>query len=145
MKFNIELVPKSNWYKNVRSEVTKEEWNILRKNCYRKANYTCEICGGKGTEWPVECHEIWEYNDRKHIQKLIGLISLCPDCHKLKHIGRTQIMGEYDLAINHFMKVNNITRKEAENEIKKAVVIWNKRNKYSWILDLDFITHIPKP
>jgi hypothetical protein len=26
----------------------------------------------------MECHEIWEYNDEDKIQKLIGLISLCP-------------------------------------------------------------------
>ena len=59
IKLTIELVPKTAWYKNVRSEVSKDRWDELRKECYRNANYKCEVCGGTGPKWPVECHEIW--------------------------------------------------------------------------------------
>lgn len=139
MKLTIELVPESCWYSNVRSEVSKEEWDYLRKDCYKKANYCCEICGGKGDKWPVECHEIWNYDDKKKIQKLERLIALCPNCHKVKHIGLTTMNGELDLAIRHLMIVNKISEKEANSIIKKSFSIWKKRNQFDWSLDISYL------
>lgn len=43
MKLTIELVPSTAWYSNVRSNVTQAEWDVLRKECYKKAGYVCEI------------------------------------------------------------------------------------------------------
>ena len=71
MKLTIELVPQSSWGNNLRSEanLSKGQWDKLRKESYRKANYKCEICGEKGPKWPVECHEIWHYDDEKHTRE----------------------------------------------------------------------------
>ena len=77
-KLTIELVPSTSWFNNVRSQVSAQEWDIIRHIVYAKANNICEICGGKGNKHAVECHEIWEYDDKEHIQKLIGMIALCP-------------------------------------------------------------------
>jgi hypothetical protein len=44
----IELVPKTAWFTNLRSYLTSKEWDVVRKKCYKEANYCCEICGGKG-------------------------------------------------------------------------------------------------
>lgn len=97
LKLTIELVPSTDFYSNVRSNVTQKEWDVIRKKSYERASNKCEICGDAGTnqgvKHKVECHEIWEYNDESHIQKLIGLISLCPNCHKTKHAGLAQIKG----------------------------------------------------
>ena len=89
MKLGINLIPKSSWYKNLRSEFSKKRWDVLRKECYKKANYICEACGGKGDKWPVECHEVWDFS-KIGIQKLIRLIALCPLCHKCQHPGCTE-------------------------------------------------------
>ncbi|MFA5416934.1 MAG: HNH endonuclease [Bacteroidales bacterium] len=140
MKLEIELVPQTSFYNNVRSHVSTEEWDILRRECYQNASYKCEICGGIGDQWPVECHEKWEYDDIKHIQKLTGFIALCPNCHKVKHFGRTQLFGEEDLATSHFMKVNNLNKFEAKIEINKAIHIWEIRSQYNWILDINLLT-----
>ena len=70
MKLTIELVPSTAWYSNVRSNVTSSQWDVLRKECYKNAGYKCEVCGGKGPKHPVECHEIWEYNDESFTQTL---------------------------------------------------------------------------
>lgn len=138
MKLTIELVPQTAWYANVRSNVTKAEWNIIRTKSYKAANYKCEICGGIGNKHPVECHEVWKYTkDKKQI--LTGFISLCPTCHKVKHIGLTQIRGEEEIAIAQLMKVNKLTRLKAINYINKAFVEWEQRSKFTWDLDISFI------
>ena len=82
---HIELVPKSTWGKNVRSMLPKEQWDILRKWVYAAADYLCEICGGEGKKWPVECHERWQWEESTGIQKLVGFVALCPKCHGVKN------------------------------------------------------------
>jgi hypothetical protein len=82
IKLTIELIPKTCFFSNVRTLLPKKYWDLLRRSSYAKAGYKCEICGesgkNQGYKHEVECHEIWEYNDRLKIQKLLGLVSLCP-------------------------------------------------------------------
>jgi hypothetical protein len=143
LKLTIELVPKTCWYSNVRSNVTKNEWDIIRKKSYELANNQCEICGdvgkNQGVNHNVECHEIWEYDDLNKIQKLIGLISLCPYCHKTKHAGLAQMNGEENIVINQLIKVNNITRKDAIDYINDSFTIWRERSKHEWTLDISVL------
>ena len=74
MKLNIELVPSTAWYKNLRNQVGSRQWDIIRKKAYSDYNYCCGICKDKGR---LECHEIWEYDDTNKVQLLKGFIALC--------------------------------------------------------------------
>ena len=139
MKLTIELVPKSCWYSNVRSEVSKEKWDELRRETYAKAGHCCEVCGGKGPRWPVECHEIWDYNDEQKKQTLKGLIALCPDCHECKHMGRAQVVGRGLEAAEHFAKVNGINISEASRAISEAFDVWRERSQHQWELDISWL------
>jgi 5-methylcytosine-specific restriction endonuclease McrA len=135
----IELVPKSAWNDNLRKHLTDTRWDLLRKFIYAAFNNHCGICGGVGRKWPVECHEIWSYDEVKRIQKLEGLIALCPSCHEVKHIGRAQATGHYERALKHLMKVNKFTRDEAEKKIFEAREVWRQRSDEPWTLDLSFL------
>lgn len=139
MKLTCEVIPKSSFFTNVRSEVSTQEWDRLRKDCYRKANYRCEICGGKGEKWPVECHEVWDYDEKTEIQKLIRLISLCPLCHQVKHIGLSKMRGLVNETMNHLMRVNKITKEEAIKHVEEVFEVWCFRNSIEWILDLSHL------
>jgi hypothetical protein len=128
---SIELVPQSSWYSNVRSNVSKEQWDLIRRESYQKANYLCEICGGKGSTHPVECHEVWEYNEDTKIQKLVRFISLCPNCHKVKHIG---LHG-----VNENIPWNNWDSEMANRYVDNCFAIWSRRSRMAWTLDLDYL------
>jgi len=143
-KLEIELIPRTTFFTNVRSLVTPGEWDIIRKKCYSLAGYRCEICNGKGTKWPVECHEIWDYNYDTEVQKLIGLIALCPSCHEVKHIGLAKVKGRYNIALKHLMSINNISKSEAEKQVTKAFSIWESRNQVQWKLDTSFLKQYKK-
>jgi hypothetical protein len=136
LRLEIELVPQTSWMNNVRSILTAAQWDILRKQVSAAAWDTCQICGGVGPEHPVECHEIWEYNDKTKIQKLAGMIALCPNCHLVKHFGFARVTDREEIAFNHFMKVNSLKKIQAEAEIVKAFDIWRKRSVIDWELDL---------
>lgn len=139
-KLTIELVPQSTWYNNVRSNVEAMLWEKLKKSTAEKAKHRCEICGGRGRKWPVECHEIWHYDDIEHVQKLLGLIALCPACHSVKHIGCASVQGKLPSAMRHLMRVNNWSNNEALSYIDKQFEIWKARSQYEWKLDISFLS-----
>jgi hypothetical protein len=135
----IELVPSTCWYSNVRSNVTAEVWDRLRRHTYAQADHRCEICGSRGKEHPVECHEVWQYNDRSYLQKLIRLIALCPSCHDVKHIGFANTQGRGDFAQQHLAKVNSWTVERTEAYVQYCFEVWQQRSQHEWRLDISYL------
>lgn len=135
----IELVPKSCWYSNVRSNVSKEEWDRIRKIVFDRAGRVCEVCGGRGRRWPVECHEMWMYDDERHIQKLVKLVALCPSCHEVKHMGLAGIRGRAGAAMAHLAKVNNWSMSDAQHYVDAAFETWHRRSRHQWTLDISYL------
>jgi hypothetical protein len=146
-KLLVELVPKTCHYSNVRTTLTTEQWNKIRKISYALAGNVCEICNesGKtqGFKHNVECHEIWEYNDQTHTQILIGLISLCPICHLVKHIGRAMAMGKELIAYKQLAKVNKWTTKQIQEHIVESFELHKQRSKFKWELDISILAQEP--
>lgn len=143
-KLTIELVPKTSWYTNVRSKVSKAEWDVIRKRCYKEAGYKCEICNDVGPKWPVECHEIWEYDDEKLTQTLKGLIALCPDCHKVKHPGLAGINGQTDLVLYQLSEVNQISIDEAISYLESCFDLYRKRSQFKWDVCIKYLDNYQK-
>jgi hypothetical protein len=135
----IELVPAYSWFNNVRSAVSRPQWDVIRKQVYSQAYDKCQICGGVGKRHPVECHEIWSYDSLKKLQKLEGMIALCPDCHTVKHMGLAEVQGRGEKALQHFMKVNKLTRKQALTEVEKAFMLWSVMSASEWKVDISHL------
>jgi len=84
---------------------------------------------------------MWEYDDKKHVQKLVGFIALCDMCHHVKHIGLAGILAsqgklDYEEVVQHFMRVNNCDRKTFEKHKENAFDEWARRSKHKWQVDL---------
>ena len=139
-KLTVELVPKSCHYSNVRSEVSRKEWDKIRKHCYALANNKCEICGGKGKKHPVECHEVWDYAEG--VQTLVRMISLCPPCHEVKHLGLAQLRGNLKRATNHFCKVNKCNEETAYRYFAEVFDEWAERSRQDWALDISYLDNL---
>jgi 5-methylcytosine-specific restriction endonuclease McrA len=137
----IELVPATCWFSNVRSEVSEGDWKKLKRITFQKAKYRCEVCGGQGEQWPVECHEIWHYDDENLVQTLAGLIALCPSCHEVKHMGLAHVKDRGDIAAQHLARVNGWTMEETEKYIDEQFDVWRWRSKHEWALDISWLDH----
>jgi hypothetical protein len=139
----VDLVPSSCWFTNVRSCVTKQDWERLRRMLLARANFQCEACGRQEDReikrW-LEAHERWFYDDTTTTQTLRRLIILCSDCHRTTHYGFAQIKGEEQQAFNHLMAVTGMTTREASAHIDKAFAIWQRRSVRNWRLNLDMLT-----
>lgn len=113
-------------------------WNNVRNKIIKESGRKCQICGE--TEGVMNLHEIWKYDDRKHIQKLEGFILLCKMCHHVKHIGLAGILAsegklDYDEVVEHFCKVNKRTKKDFAKHVDRAFEIWRRRSKHQWKQD----------
>lgn len=139
MRLPVEMVPESQWGCNLRSWLPKADWDTLRKEQYEIAHHRCEVCGGKGAKWPVECHERWEYDPVHQVQKLVGLVALCPRCHQVKHLGRTMAVGKLDDAIEHLQKVNGIGKELSNAYVREVFAVWKARSAHEWKLDLSWL------
>jgi len=139
----VDLIPKSCWFKNVRTSIARKDWDILRKHIYSRVNYICECCGidTKINKIRLEAHERWHYNKREKIQKLVRLVALCSDCHLSTHIGFADIRGLYDKAFNHLKKIRNENSEDCNRHIERSFKLWDDRNKYKWELDISLITN----
>ena len=139
LKLTIELVPSMSWYVNVRDKVSKDAWDQIRKQVYRKYNYRCAICGAKTS---LHCHELWNYNDDTHVQSLKGYMAICEDCHHIKHFGHSKVMAErgdlnIERVIDHFMRVNNCTREVFDEYLSKEMETWEERSQFEWQVELN--------
>lgn len=132
----IELIPEPLWGENLRKKHTQSEWDLMRRACYAKANYRCELCGGVGPRHPVECHEIWEYDDVRCIQRCVGVIALCPACHEVKHYGYACRRGRERRARAHLKDVNGWDEDSVTLYIEQERDIFLRRSEQKWTTDM---------
>lgn len=135
-RLTIELVPQTCWFSNVRDQVPPRDWDRIRRQVYENAGRRCEVCGGRGPRHPVECHEVWEYDEAAGVQRLVRMIALCPACHEVKHIGLAGIRGRADLAREHLAQVNGWSSGVADQYIEEAFATWRSRSARPWSLDI---------
>lgn len=142
-KLTITLVPRSSFCRNLRSELPRSTWDAIRKKVYELANNKCEICGGQGNRHPVECHEVWDYDDENKIQHLNGFMALCPSCHLVKHAGRASVRGFWDEAMEQLAKVNKWSLENAEKYANKQFGVWFERSRHEWKIDFSLLKEKP--
>lgn len=146
-KLTIEMIPKTCWASNVRSTVSATEWDKIRFISYAFAKNKCQICKNTGKKQgyrhDLECHEIWDYDEVNKIQKLTGLISLCPLCHFTTHFGRATAMKRQALAMKQLELVNGWDHKDIVTYLAKVYEEYKERSKYQWTLDLSILEAEP--
>ena len=135
-RLTVELVPQTCWYSNVRSELSSDDWDLVRRAVYRQAGNRCEVCGGRGPRHPVECHEVWVYDDQRHVQRLERMIALCPACHECKHMGHANVTGHGARARRHLAQVNGWSASQVERYVELAFAVWQRRSQHEWQLDI---------
>lgn len=139
---NFELVPDSCWFGNLRSILSPEQWDVVRKEAYARSHGRCMICGAAGR---LEAHEQWSYDEVACVQKLENVVAVCRACHEVIHVGRTQLMGGEGRAAEHFMKVNGCNYAEYRKALGEANEAHRRRNKVAeWKLDLSYLKKFTK-
>ncbi|MGW7532550.1 DUF5710 domain-containing protein [Amycolatopsis sp. NPDC054798] len=139
----IDLVPSSCWFTNVRSCVSVQDWERLRRMLLRRAQSRCEACRRSedrdAKRW-LEAHERWSFDSATRTQKLVRLICLCTDCHQATHYGLAQVRGRDAAAFMHLRTVTGMGEQAAREHVREAFEVWRFRSRTSWSLDLTMLT-----
>lgn len=139
----VDLVPSSCWFTNVRSCVSVQDWERLRRMLLRRARYQCEACrrgeDRDAKRW-LEAHERWSFDWATRTQKLVRLICLCTDCHQATHYGLAQVRGREAAAFAHLRTVTGMSEHAARDHVREAFALWRHRSQTSWSLDLTMLT-----
>ncbi len=139
----VDMVPSSCWFTNVRSDVSGQDWERLRRMITRRAGQRCEICDrpeDRDTRRRLEAHERWVYDDATGVQALRRLICVCSDCHLATHLGYANVTGRADHALAHLRTVTGMTDSEAGRHVETAGELWTARSGRTWTLDLSILT-----
>jgi len=121
------LVPEKTFNINLRKVLSKEEWEILRKAVYKKANYECYICGASTPN--LEIHKEWLYDYNSSIQQLNEINALCDLCYLNKHPDRKHDKAK---SILHWSLVNNEAYNNFEKYEKLVRELRDLRNNFDW-------------
>jgi hypothetical protein len=147
-KLEIELIPVKSWGKNVQAVVSQHIWLDLRWK-FKATRFSrdlaepirdyliCEICNEKNTDLHLD--EIWNYDNEKQIQKLVGLSAICENCYNAIHFGRAIKLGLGEAAKEQLIKVNNWTEKQLVSHLENATKLWQTRNEFNYELDLTWL------
>jgi hypothetical protein len=138
LRLTIELVPESCRYSNLRKAVSRENWDIIRRRVYAEAGLRCAVCGRSSK---LNCHEIWDYDDTRRVQTLMGFTALCDMCHYVKHLGFAQVLAakgqlNYDNVIAHFCRVNKCVLADFREHETAVFWKWLFRSVKPWTTDL---------
>lgn len=133
-----DMLPSTTWQDNVRTRVSEELWNRMRKHSYAAAGHRCVICGDRGQPY-LECHELWAFDDEKKIQRLRKLMALCPKCHKAHHLGFARTSGMLPDVLSHITHINSWTLVELEQALDETHRKWKERSAYQWTVDINWI------
>ena len=136
----IDMIPKTTYFKNVRSLFTDEDWNLIRHHIYERVDNRCECCGKKRMKY-LDAHERWEFDEEKKTQKLVRIIALCKLCHSATHYGYSKRTKNIEKINNHIKKINKYTDEELKEHIENSYKIWKDRNKIKWNLDFSILTN----
>lgn len=139
MKLEIHLVPESAFHNNLRTKI-RRDWQQLSRNIRASKNFTCDMCGLRNDRpGSTHLHEVWEYDDDKCIQKLVGFECVCEVCHAVHHWGYSKVSGrDLDRLFHHACRVNGCTINEFHEHIDTSFEVWRERSKKTWTLDTDY-------
>jgi hypothetical protein len=140
LRLTIELVPATAWGANLRDVLTRQGWDALRRHVFAQFGNRCAICGAGGR---LHCHEVWRYDDARHVQTLEGCLALCALCHHVKHLGMAHTLAEqgkldYERVVRHFMEVNGCDRATFERHRAAAFAQFEERSRHEWTTDFGF-------
>ena len=139
-----QLIPKPLWGENPRTAFGKSGWDRIRKQVYKDAGYRCEVCGGRGHHHPVEAHELYIFEPG--LVTCVGIIALCPMCHKACHPARTcSVDGEteYLKVRKHMATVNNWTEQQVQKYWERCLDEWRCLSSIpDWKTDWSYVEEI---
>lgn len=136
----VDLIPSSSWCASLANMLTGSSWKVLRDVAAARAG-ACEECGAMGV--PLECHEIWSYDEAAGVQTLRELRAVCGPCHETHHLGLASVRGRYAQAMLRLAALNRLMPSEIAEYETEVFARFDRRSAIAWSLDLSLTSSNP--
>jgi hypothetical protein len=122
------LVPRPLWGINAHDLLDRESWQRMRRDTFSRDNLRCIICEQKR---PLECHEVFSYDDITGTATLVRLESRCADCHACNHLGRLLKRNPrgFKQALASIGRLNRISPPEVISLVQEAFKLHKSRTR----------------
>lgn len=90
-RLRVEMIPQPLWELSAAKTAPPALWARARQDVLGAAGGGCRVCGTRAV---LECHEEWAYDDSRCVQRLVDLVALCDECHRVKTPGRLGWLAE---------------------------------------------------
>jgi hypothetical protein len=128
MKLLPVLIPKPLWGINAHSLIGGSAWQRMRRDTFLRDKHCCVICQQQG---PLECHEVFLYDDATGTAVLTKLESRCAECHSFNHLGRLRKVDPqgFKRALVCIGRINDIGSEEVILLVKNAFSLHKNRTR----------------
>lgn len=130
------LIPRSAWGRNLRA-LGKDTWFTIRDAVLARDQHRCRACGASSKS--LQVHEQWAYRRYSNppVLRLVGLVTLCQDCHRCVHVGLAAKQGRMRQVLDHLWGTFRITGSQAKRMIEAAGRRWHEDNELGhWHVDM---------
>lgn len=133
-----EPIPRTCFGKNMRTVLGMMDWMKIRNDLVVRAGGKCKFCG---SEEQIEAHEVWTYDLKTRVQRLLDIEIVCKDCHNVKHGLRSAALsaeGKLDIqrTMDKFVEVNGCPVGIYKEQLADAVSRVRQTNQYNdWVMD----------
>ncbi|QQC67876.1 HNH endonuclease [Paraburkholderia ginsengisoli] len=147
-----DLIPETAWGASLANLLVPGSWAAMRAPVIEQNHRVCELCGLQINA--LEVHEVWEYDFPSDdemarrdeltvfgVQRLRGLMSVCPDCHLCFHPGYANAHGRLSETLDRLAALNNWSREEVELYDRTLIERWERASQIHWMLDFAGIEH----
>lgn len=136
MKLRPELVPEPLWELSAYRILGRSDWRRIRTDVLADMRGECVACTAAHPKGMV-CHEVWYYDDAQSEATMTALTILCPACNFVHHMGRANLLGRADEAIQHMASVNRASITSIKKLVAEAFEEWERRSVQTWTLRVD--------
>jgi len=142
-KLSISMVPAALWGENLRELVSRRKWERFRATQFERSP-DCELCGSAATGSARHAHEMWVYDPKAGVARLVGLQTICRMCHFVMHPGFVECAVDegqlsadiFDEMERHFCSVNKCKPEHYLRHQQQAERRYSKLAKVkSWTID----------
>ena len=131
----VDLIPSSSWCASLANMLSASSWKVVRDVATAFAG-ACSDCGAMT---PLDCHEIWEYDDGRLVQRLVELRALCGPCHETHHLGLASVRGRYAAVLARLVAMERLLPHEVPEYESEVFARFERRSASSWTLDLALV------
>ena len=140
LRLSIQKVPRPIVRANL--STSSARWRRLSRQVIAAVGGRCAICGRRGRNVRIQCHEKWQYLDNLGIARLVGLEALCTLCHGTVHAPDvvSHAPGKRFRSRTFWLKrccrINGCRPAEWKEHEAKARDLWELRSAMAWRVDL---------